>query len=171
MKNKGFSLIELIMVIAIMAILVGVIAPQLIIYLNKAKVSADVQVCDSIKEALTIAMFDPEVVTANDGSADQIKKITDGGTGNQLEVVLNHQTNTAFAKNVVDILGYNCWDKSVYQSQLSTKDANQNGIIRCQMYEGEMWVWIQNSDMSGKNNCYQATRAQDVISKGVIYAN
>lgn len=171
MKNKGFSLIELIIVIAIMAILVGVMAPQLMVYLNKTKVSADVQVCDSIKEAITIAMFDPEVVTANDGSAEQIQKITAGGTGNQLEVVLNHQTDTAFANNVKDILGYDCWNKATYQSQLSTRDAQKSGIIRCQMYEGEMWVWIQNSDMSGKNNCYQATRAEDVLDKGVIYAN
>lgn len=39
--NKGFSLIELIIVIAIMAILVGVMAPSLLSYIHKAKVSTD----------------------------------------------------------------------------------------------------------------------------------
>ncbi|HAL02696.1 MAG TPA: hypothetical protein DCP07_05005, partial [Lachnospiraceae bacterium] len=34
-NNKGFSLVELIIVIAIMAILVGVMAPQLIKYIEK----------------------------------------------------------------------------------------------------------------------------------------
>lgn len=171
MKNKGFSLIELIIVIAIMAILIGVMAPQLIVYLNRTKVSADVQVCDSIKEALTIAMYDPEVVTANDASSTQVNKILSGGTAYQLEYVLSSDTDTVFANNVKEILGYDVFDKATYQSKLSTQNAQKNGIIRCQMYDGEMWVWIQNSDMSGKNNDYQATRAEDVLDKGVIYAN
>ena len=36
-NNKGFSLVELIVVIAIMAVLVGVLAPQLIKYVEKSK--------------------------------------------------------------------------------------------------------------------------------------
>ncbi|NLY81643.1 MAG: prepilin-type N-terminal cleavage/methylation domain-containing protein [Clostridiales bacterium] len=39
MKNKGFSLIELIVVIAIIAVLVGVIAPQFLGYTKRAKES------------------------------------------------------------------------------------------------------------------------------------
>lgn len=41
MKNEGFSLIELIVVIAIMAVLVAVIAPRLNQYLNKSKQRID----------------------------------------------------------------------------------------------------------------------------------
>jgi len=43
MNNKGFSLVELIIVVAIMAVLVGVLAPQYIKYLDKSKVGADKQ--------------------------------------------------------------------------------------------------------------------------------
>ena len=39
--NGGFSLVELIIVIAIMAVLVGVLAPQYLSYMHKAKVAAD----------------------------------------------------------------------------------------------------------------------------------
>ncbi|SDI90716.1 prepilin-type N-terminal cleavage/methylation domain-containing protein [Lachnospiraceae bacterium G41] len=63
-NNKGFSLVELIIVIAIMAILVGVMAPQLIKYIEKTNVASDVQLCDSIRTALTTATMDPDVVKA-----------------------------------------------------------------------------------------------------------
>ena len=62
-NNKGFSLVELIIVIAIMAILVGVMAPQLIKYIEKTNVSADTQLADTCKEALVTAMMDPAIVT------------------------------------------------------------------------------------------------------------
>ena len=51
-NNKGFSLVELIVVIAIMAVLVGVLAPQLIKYVEKSRESTDIQNCDSIVTAL-----------------------------------------------------------------------------------------------------------------------
>ena len=64
-NNKGFSLVELIIVIAIMAILVGVMAPQLIKYIEKTNVSSDVQLCDTVREAVQTAMMDPSVIAAS----------------------------------------------------------------------------------------------------------
>lgn len=40
-ENGGFSLVELIIVIAIMAVLVGVLIPQYLSYVHKARVAAD----------------------------------------------------------------------------------------------------------------------------------
>lgn len=47
--NKGFSLIELIIVIAIMAVLVAVIAPNLTKYLSSSKDKADASNIDTIR--------------------------------------------------------------------------------------------------------------------------
>lgn len=68
-NNKGFSLVELIIVIAIMAILVGVMAPQLIKYIEKSNVSADTQLAGTVQTAITTAMMDPEVLANSTASS------------------------------------------------------------------------------------------------------
>lgn len=60
-KNKGFSLVELIVVIAIMAIAVGVMAPQLIKYIEKTNVSSDYQLADTIRTGVAMAIVDAKV--------------------------------------------------------------------------------------------------------------
>lgn len=64
LTNKGFSLVELIIVIAIMAVLVGVLAPQYIKYLDKSKISSDKQLTDNVRQAMTTTLLDPNVTGA-----------------------------------------------------------------------------------------------------------
>lgn len=54
--NKGFSLVELIVVIAIMAVLVGVLAPTLIKNIEKSRESKDAQNIEQIKSACEVAL-------------------------------------------------------------------------------------------------------------------
>ena len=56
--NKGFSLVELIVVIAIMAVLVGVLAPTLIKNVEKSRKSKDEQNLDTIRGAITTVLSD-----------------------------------------------------------------------------------------------------------------
>ena len=49
--QKGFSLVELIIVIAIMSILVGVVGTQVIPYMNRAKAARDLQILDAFASA------------------------------------------------------------------------------------------------------------------------
>ena len=54
--NKGFSMVELIIVIAIMAILAGALAPALIKYINKSRLSTDIQTGQTIATAVQTAL-------------------------------------------------------------------------------------------------------------------
>lgn len=58
-NNKGFSLVELIIVIAIMAILVGVVGTQVIPYIEKSRQAKDIQIMGGICTA-TLAAYSHE---------------------------------------------------------------------------------------------------------------
>lgn len=51
LSDKGFSLVELIIVIAIMAVLVGVVGAQVIPYMNNSKKAKDIQILSAIATA------------------------------------------------------------------------------------------------------------------------
>ena len=63
MNNKGFSLVELIIVIAIMAILIVVLAPQYLKYVEKSRNSTDVSNATEIVTALQVYAADPDATT------------------------------------------------------------------------------------------------------------
>lgn len=61
MNNKGFSLVELIIVIAIMAILIVVLAPQYLKYVEKSRVSSDQTTIVEYINAMQVIAADPDI--------------------------------------------------------------------------------------------------------------
>ncbi len=58
--NKGFTLVELIIVVAIIAVLAAVLAPQYLQYVERARQSNDLQIATSLIRATQVAIADPK---------------------------------------------------------------------------------------------------------------
>lgn len=81
-EREGFSLVELIIVIAIMAILVGVVALAVLPNIKKSQESKDLATLDSVCSALNAAVANTKVT----GSGDFEYTATSGVTGDALTV-------------------------------------------------------------------------------------
>ena len=139
-NNKGFSLVELIIVIAIMAILVGVMAPQLIKYIEKSKVSADTQLADSVHTAILTAMMDPEVV--NDTRYN-------GEIGNYYTAtaVSGLGTSSPIASSALEILG--ATSGSTVNASIKSTTQSGAGVSFVVTGNNSVSVWITGTDSTG----------------------
>jgi prepilin-type N-terminal cleavage/methylation domain-containing protein len=141
-NNKGFSLVELIIVIAIMAILVGVMAPQLIKYIEKSKVSADTQAADSVHTAVLTAMMDPEIVNVSSYNSEFKNMQTAGSVAN-----LSTASGT-IGSAALEILGATNGSE-VTGSLKSTGATDVQFVI---VGNNKVSVWVPGSDSRGSKS-------------------
>lgn len=62
-NNKGFSLVELIVVIAVMAVLVVVLAPAYLRYVDKSRAQKDASAVGEVVNAINLSLADETVAT------------------------------------------------------------------------------------------------------------
>ncbi len=98
MNNKGFSLVELIIVIAIMAVLIAVLAPQYLKYVEKSRVSADGQTADEFVSAFQVLASDPDMADAM--TATEYKVSTAANSG---QITMDSATETLLKNVMPDI--------------------------------------------------------------------
>lgn len=74
-KRKGFTLIELIIVLAVMAIIAAIAIPNFAAVRDNSKNKADVQSAETIKRTVLMLVSDGAVKA---GTEDKVIKLTDG---------------------------------------------------------------------------------------------
>lgn len=132
MNNKGFSMVELIIVIAIMAVLVVVAAPQYLKFVERGRNSTDQNNATAIKSALLVWGSDVDA-----GAGGTTAFVTDT-TGTDLTVTNNNNiafsgTNAAAAKdalvNANIALDTHCQSKTAWTSYTVTVKVAANGNV------------------------------------------
>ncbi len=149
-NNKGFTLVELIIVVAIIVILAAVLAPQYTRYVERSRQSNDLQVAASIMDATIAAITDPlnEIpadalirvgwLTANGGQTIEVGS----AHGSEIQDV-DHSNGLSLAKNLENeikaVIGQ---DSSV--GALSDAGKSQHFIFRVDVETGTIEVAGRN---------------------------
>lgn len=165
-NNEGFSLVELIIVIAIMAILSAALAPQLIKYIDKSRKSTDVNTGQSIATAVGVALTDEAAYNA------ALVGITSTNTSNTFwisECDGTHAGANSFKLKVAEILG-GAPPKPKYKA--SGTDAYNDFAIVITKNGSTISYAIYPAYKAGDSDLY-TVKAEDMVypTVGTNYAN
>lgn len=127
MNNKGFSLIELIIVIAIMAVLVAIIAPNLTKYLGRSKTETDKKNLDEIKKQVKNVISEAAIdgVKVVPGTAPAHYTIENNGTN--VTVTPDSNADSTFAAMLQNVFDDDTVTKSKVDSNKKTIVAEVSG--------------------------------------------
>lgn len=146
--NKGFSLVELIVVIAIMAVLVGVLAPTLIRNVEKSRESTDMQTLDSIRGSVTTALSVEKINNA----------LPSGGTTFKYsDIAAADSTGTTFADMLKKEMEDDGTSNASFKSSSATKDGHT--VMVSITSTGAVEVYVNASDSTTNKSVVTATRS------------
>ena len=111
-NNKGFSLVELIIVISIMAVLLGVITPALIRYLQKSRIIRDERNLDIVRESIETVLSNEDFY---EDLADSSVVIHEDGTIAINNTKISSEEKTKVTKELTDVLNNNKIEMSSFR--------------------------------------------------------
>lgn len=142
--NKGFSLVELIVVIAIMAVLVGVLAPTLIRNVEKSRESTDLQTLDSIRSSVSTAL-----------SIEKVNSQLSGATSTTLASISGATDSTT----LLGLLKSELSDDGVINASMKSK-SGQSGDVTIEIAaDGKVTVSVKDAS----NNAVTAAKSKTVM--------
>ena len=131
-KNSGFSLVELILTLAILLFLVCVTVPFAFRYMEKNKVTADKQMVDMVHKSVSVVLADPRLANMEDSGCPK--------PGSLLRLDQAEDFQGPFGEMVAQKLGYDSVEKMTAQDE---------GIISQLKMEGAALITVRiNKDGS-----------------------
>ena len=116
-NNKGFSLIEIIIVIAIMVVLIGVSSAVILNYIDHTRYGKDMTALDSVHTAMRLYVGDPDAIMPGKEEEISLKTLMLGGDGVKydpngvIESALQESFNIQKSGNVIVSCTFRCESK------------------------------------------------------------
>ncbi|MDD6207312.1 MAG: type II secretion system protein [Clostridiales bacterium] len=161
MDNKGFSLVELIIVIAIMAILVGVIGSQVIPYIEKSRVSKDKSTLDTAYTSWQTVISKEHVVGGPNSATLQNLRTT--------FVEPSYQSDSEYNldSEFTSLFGAGVNSAGDLSKKFSSKTLGNNPTINFWYgNNGVIAVSLENAGKSGNNSYFISSGKESQLKEG-----
>lgn len=126
-NNKGFSLVELIVVIAIMVVLIAVLGSAILGYVEKANHSKDIQALDAVDTAMGLLIADP--------NSDYSAATTDNGCS--LKTLMDKTENKVLGDTLAEV-----FNEGVFQSSSDAFDGLTTENVQIHVSNGVVSIMI-----------------------------
>jgi type IV pilus assembly protein PilA len=146
-NNKGFSLVELIVVIAIMAVLMAVLAPALLRYVEKSRIQKDESAASEVENAVEIAMSDNDIYEAVNGVAKV--EVTYTGADGKIAVTAGDTANQDVLKELETTLKATGTDGDEIGKTASKTYSNATFTVTAE-FDSAKSAYIISSEWTGK---------------------
>lgn len=123
--NKGFSLVELIVVVLIMAIIAVALAPQVMKWVGHSRTSTDASTYDTVVENIQLALADENALAALKTGTAQSYTFTMTKSGLTIDAALPAAVKTKLG----DVAGDDDWNTKIKRKD-GSEDASDDYIIK-----------------------------------------
>ena len=154
--NKGFTLVELVIVVAILAIFVGILAPQYTKYVEKSRKAAEASNLENLVTAFKTAASDGnDQVPAGEYTITINKSAKDDSTATTLTAPA--ETTQTTVESVIESYAGSDWKNTKLKS---SKWTNADGSVR-----SEIHATIKVENDGSVNVTYTPTTIKDQTNK------